>query len=353
MFKLKSGTRLLFLCIFSLLLLLLFLPFEIPYYLTFQSVVFPKAEWIVYKGEENGLHSSFINYLKDTPVDHFYQMKGQKDFTISFKENLSEEESILKNDTIAFITSAQSLEEINYAKSRILEFKTLLKADTSDIDKSVQKEYQKTYETSIRKYALQKRIYLRKKSLFAKNKISAEEYSEVFRLYESDSVDTEIDRLKYISLKTGLKNKDVKYILAQIKSYENKIKTINKNAGNLIVKSPITGAILNYFSTDTLLSAADLSMGVIKIPVESENRKHLNTGMNVLINDPLTGNSAEGRIKTFSREQKPGHNDFYYSASVIIPENKIPAGTLVECKIQIALYSPLKYLTVMVGNIFK
>ena len=112
----------------SLLIVVLLLPFQIPYKITVPGKVLPTKEWLVVKGTDGRLMTSLINHKAGVHENYAVRLFERGDAVqFSFNPNIVAGSSVSTNDTIGVIYSNESQKQLINLKNLQLQSYMLIK----------------------------------------------------------------------------------------------------------------------------------------------------------------------------------------------------------------------------------
>ncbi|MCD4683319.1 MAG: HlyD family secretion protein [Bacteroidales bacterium] len=310
--------------ILVLLIVVMFLPIKVPYSFEATALVFPSREWYFNKGQDD----SYVSELHDLKTNVIINLKGYKfergDIAeVYIKEGLKSGDFITQSDTIAYIHSY-------FIENEIIRLENLKDVELASLDANTVGQKQEQIDEQEKEVAfakqqlvLEEKNYNRQLKLFNDSVISLAEFEIFDNGYQLAEINVQIESSELLTLKTGRKPEEIKYIHQKINSYSREIETLNNLKQQYYIKSPISG-VVNFNSTlNGILTVSDTNQFMLKIPVKMYNIQYLD------------------RISAI-RFSIPGYNDKIDASFIDLDENvnlmsnqqMVIAKALIEGKIQ-------------------
>lgn len=342
----SKKTYIIYGVIFILIVILYFLPIEIPYSITVTGKVLPSREWIVSKSD-----GILITMLSDnkTGINRNYAVSEFiRGDAIQFvvDDDLVSGKPVSVNDTVGAIYSnevSRMIMELNgeleVAQKNLAMYETGEKPELVEEVES-RLAYMKKQAEENRKLAE------RRKAQYEKNLISEEEY-EIYRgAAELSEINVVMTEAQLRTVQTGVKQQEIEYAKAQINSLRNQLDILNQRHKNFTLLSQVTGIARRIASGDTLLIISDTSEYVAYMSIPFEDRNLLYRGQDISISFSTAESTPEARLLRVEHAVYNINGKQVTMAAAVINKNtkELVPGLMVKCKIECDPLSPREYI---------
>lgn len=281
--------------ILGFLLVLFFVPVDLPYIIKTSGKLLSANEWMITRGTDGRLLTNLIDNRtginKSLKINVFERGDAVQ---FKFSSSVNAGSSVLTNDTVATIYSSELEESLAELKGSILTEKASLASIGTGEKTSIINAAEQNIIYAETKVEEQINIVKRNKKLFEADLLSEEDYDISVSTLQLFYTNIAIAKEQLATVMSGAKEEQIKYIEAKIKSLEEQIDIVYDRAAAYNFISPIDGVVSRTFSQDTLLLVTDRSEYVVVIPVLFEELYRVKNGQNVEINishglDPING----------------------------------------------------------------
>lgn len=274
------------------LLIVLFVPFELPYNIESVAKLMPAKQWILSRGVDGDIQTSTINHLSG--INNSYQLtsfeRGES-MLLDISHNLKNGEVVQKGDTIAVIYSSSQQENLIQLSGELSVLKATLDVSMSGVKSTEIKESKERLEMSKSEYHKQMKIVERLGNLFQRELIAEEDYQTADDELNVLAKAVNVREAELESSLSGEKIEEVNMLKKQISAVESEITFLQKqkDAQSSII-APFSGRIERSFSNDTLLTLSNFDLGIAFIPVTLEESEYIGEGEKVTF---ITNNTTE------------------------------------------------------------
>ncbi len=334
--------------ILILLLVVMFLPINVPYSFEATALVYPSREWYLNKGQDD----SYVSELHDLKTNVIMNLKGYKfergDIAeVYIKEGLKSGDFITQDDTIAFIHSY-------FIENEIIQLENLKDVELATMNTSTVGQKQELIDEQKQEvhYAEQQQVlaeknYNRQLSLFNDSVISLAEFEIYETSFKLAKTNVEIEQSELNSLMTGEKQEDIRLIQQKIDSYTREIETLDKLKDQYYIKSPIDGVVNFKSALNGILTVSDTSQFLLKIPVKMYNIQYLDRISAIRFSIPGYNDKIDASFIDLDENVNLMSNQQMVIAKALIEgkARKIYPGMAVQCKVmcdEITIFEFLK-----------
>lgn len=338
-----------------IILLVLILPFKIPYSINSSGKLFPAKEWIISRGTDGRLITVLRNNASGISSDYSVSQFERGDaIQFAIRPNISAGDGIAKNDTIASIYSNEIERQFAELKGELETAKASLAAIESGEKQATVKEEEARLDYMKKQAEEQKKIYKRLETLYRKNLASQEEYEIAKGTADLNDINIKIAEAHLQSVQTGMKKEEIDLIKTQIQSLQKQIDILQKRFDHYTLISKISGVANSVLGSDTLLTISDTTEFVVIIPVKWEEKKYLSINQEVKLTIPDGGGSF---LASISRIDEKVHQ--LYGTQVVLVtavlEGKptgVTPGLIIECKIKCEAVRTISFMNRIFNSIF-
>lgn len=332
--------------IFILIVILYFLPIEIPYSITVTGKVLPSKEWIVSKSD-----GILITMLSDnkTGINRNYAVtESVRGDAIQFvvDDDLVSGEPVSLNDTVGAIYSNEVSRMIMELKGELEVAERTLEMYETGEKSGIVEEVESRLAYMKKQAEENKKLADRRKAQLDKNLISEEEYEIYKGAAELSEINVIMTEAQLRTVLTGVKPQEVAYAKAQIHSLKSQLDVLNQRNKNFTLRSQVTGIARRIASGDTLLIISDTSEYVAMMSIPFEDRDLLFRGQDVTISFPSAEVNPQARILRVEHAVYNINGKQVSLAIAVIAKNvkELVPGLMVECKIECDPVTPSEYV---------
>jgi len=326
----------------------LFLPIKVNYSFDATAIVYPTKEWYFSRGQDD----SYISELHDFRTNVISNLKGYKfergDIAeVDLKANLIAGDIISNTDTLAYIHSFDIESQIIQLESLIAVENAFLKASLAGEKRTLIDEAQQQLEYAKQQLLLEQKNYNRQLKLYSDSVISQAEFEIYQNAYYLAEINVQIAKNELLSIKTGNKSEDIKYIIEKIDSYKREIELLKKQKSQYFIVSPISGKLSFNNVLNGLVTVSDFSQFLLKIPVKVYNIQYLDRISGISFSIPGYDEEMEASFLDLDENVNLLPNQQMVIAKALVNENVqgIYAGMAVPCSVicdEITIFEFLK-----------
>lgn len=220
----------------------------------------------------------------------------------SLNSTLRVGQEIQKGEVLGTIQSAENrirfeelYGELNGAKANLDFLSTGQKA-------SIQEEALQFEQYAAAELAAFDPILKRKKDLFIKNIISAEELELANAQYKLLALKVSIAQANVKTVQTGVKLEETNVVKKQISDIETRLKTIRQKMADMIITAPVSGTMMGSIQESGIVSICKIDTVVVQIPVEERKLKYARHVSPIRVYIPASPERIyEGRINSIDK----------------------------------------------------
>jgi hypothetical protein len=331
---------------FLALLLIVVLPFRIPYSIKTFGKVFPQREWLVIQDPAGRVTTKLFNHkLQMVEQVSITEVQRGDALQLQFAPSLLSHSQIQIGDTVATLQSPDLTQAIRQLEGQLAQARALkLVYATGEKESLVQEARQQIQQAHVQAEE-QQRVAQRLQLLHEKELVSSQEYElglAMQRIYEADIA---MAQARLNSLQSGAKVEQLKLVQAQIDAISAELEGMRLKAAAYVLRSPIKGVCLHHFAADTLLSIAEEDSFIIAMPVKLKDRALVRTGQKMEIKAPTGGSVISAEIVYVNPllERLGAEQTFWVIARTANAPSLLP-GLFVTCEIECDPLSKLRFM---------
>lgn len=343
--KFKKYFGIIVLC--SVLGLLIFGPFKIPYSLKVYGKICPSKQWILEKGDNGQLIQKIINYETGL-IENYCVIQFDRGETgeFVFYSDVISINKIDKDDTIAVISSSELNERLIELKGELELAKANLTASRVGEKESIIQEYQNRLEQAKAEHEEQQNIWERIQKLYSNKLTSIEEYESAKNKLNLSLLNVSLSTSQLEAVQTGEKPEQIKLLHTQIEALQCELKTLEKRLESYTIRSPFNGRVSSKLASDTLLIISEISKNIALVPIQINKSEMIKTAKAIKLNSKEFNHSANGKLVSVNQEPKIIQGKSVVIASVLV-EDKFDQHTSVsiaECTFECEPVSLFEYI---------
>lgn len=276
---------------------------KLPESMSTYAEIFPRAKWMLIRGEDGELMIDFIHY--EQGGIHNYNMIGfERGESISFTFNSSvyNKNNVLQGDTIGTIYSSELSVNLLQLEGELEEKKAELRALISGEKESVISEMENKLRYAQAKVEEQAVLFKRTESLFKKEIISEQEYEEAEWELKQLEIERDICKAQLDNALSGSKPEELSLLRTAIASITEEMNLLKQRLESFTVLSPIDGFISRNYAKDTLITIVDIDKVMLAIPIKTGDRHIFEEGEVISLKFDEPDIQCSGRITGISNE---------------------------------------------------
>lgn len=268
--KLTPASMLYWLVSAGVLILLLLLPFRIPYTIKTIGKIQPHREWLVIRAADGQISTQLWNHesalVESMTVTQM--LRGDAaDFRLLADPRNSTQ--IAAGDTVGMLHSADMELSLISMESDLASAKaSLLVLETGEKQPLIE-EAQHQMEQSILLAQDHQRLLDRLTALHNNHLLSDQEFEQALASQKAHEAEIAIARSRLASLQTGAKHEEIALMKVGIHSLEREIAALRQKSAGWVLRSPLTGMRIHHFASDTLLAVAETDSFMLIMPLSS------------------------------------------------------------------------------------
>lgn len=315
------------------------------------SEVFPKAKWLLTRGNGGQIISHLIDYSSGHTTKYdLTQFERGEFISLKFNELNSSEKSINIGDTLISMRSSYVLDRLIDSQGELEVALANLKSQSSSEKEALIKEAESRIHYIDEKLNEQKILYDRTKQLFEKGLGSKQEYELQKWTYDLLEIEKKINAAQLDNLKTGVKPQEIAHLESQVNAARKRLNFIKERESQLTIVSPISGKVVSSFSPDTLLTIVDVNNVVLHAPVKVDHYTEFKVGQSVHAQFEQFHQSLVGEVISIDKEVKiiNGSQTVFISLLFANTSNQMLPGMLLKNKLFIKEITLFQYMKRMI-----
>jgi len=343
----RFNKRHILLLILFLIILVFILPFTIPYRFESMARLYPRQEWKLFHGAEEGFYSQINDYRSEATADmRHYRFERGDVARLEVRPGYPPETRVSMGDTLAYLQSWFIENEIlRLTNMRDVEVAALKAGETGEKPSMIEMMENK-HQQAIQALELAGSQLARQKILYEDSVIPASEYEIYENSYKLAEINVQVALKELESVKTGLKTADLDLIRERIATYQKEIDKFSSEKDQYNIISPIDGLLTYDPLLGGVLKVSDVDSFIIKIPVLYRNSIYLDHLSSVEFTLPGKRIKIRARFLGFIGQVSFTGKQQYIIAKAVIANNSpalIP-GMMINCRINCDRVSLFEYL---------
>ncbi len=268
-----------------ILILILLLPFEIPYSIKVLARIYPQQEWSLKRDPSGTFFSEMTNNMTGFKNEFTnYEFERGDIANIHINNNLQPNSFVRKGDTIAHISSLLLKEQIANLKNELQIEYANLEASKSGSKIADIKVIEEELDLARQKYNQTKRKFNRINTLFSDSIIPDETFETTEDNMKVAEIEVKILERRLTAAKTGQKPESINLIWAKINSLEQQIRHLQNRQLNYSIISPLSGMVDFNESNNDLIRISTAQKYIVSAPIKVGNRKYIDTNTRLDMN---------------------------------------------------------------------
>lgn len=289
------------LSVIAFLCFLIYLRF--PYKIQGPCYMSPYSEWSLLQPSPEILMTKFTFYnppiIKEMKL---FQFERPDFVSFSLNNALKTGEQLQKGEVLGVIQSTENEIRFEELNGDLNVTKANLDFLSTGQKKSIQAEAYQNVRYAEAELSAFEPVLERKKDLFSKELIKAEEFELAEAQHTLLKLKVSIARANFTSVQTGEKPEEIEVIRKRIADIENRLDTFEQKLSSQTICSPFNGVLTGPTNESSILTVCRQDTIVVQIPVEERKIQYLKTGMNVRIYIPSSiQDKVEGTIDSIDK----------------------------------------------------
>jgi len=251
-----------------IVLLVLIIPVNLPYYIPVQGKILAGQEWRMVKQDDGSLLISLRDNHNDLTKNFTaFQVERGDVFQFLLKENFINERYVNAGDTLGIVYSYEMFEDLKRIEGELAIARANLQVNLTGEKESIINQARDEYLLNVERAEVQSRILQRQSKLYSDALISSEEFEITRGMARISDLEAKVADAQLKALETGEKPEMIQMVESQIEAIENELLVVKKKLSSLALVTPISGEINTAFSLDTLLLVHDdVRLVLMQIP---------------------------------------------------------------------------------------
>jgi multidrug efflux pump subunit AcrA (membrane-fusion protein) len=323
------------------------LPVTVPYSITASGRILSKREWTVALSANRGLVTSFVERASGVTKQYSVAQFDRGDAVeFSLDSRICAGGTVRAGDTVGTVRSIETERELARLQGELTSAIATLRVTVTGEKQSVVEEAEQQLAYAKRQAETQKAIFERQKLLYERGLIAQQEYEIAERRASISAIDVSIAEARLQSVTTGAKKEQADYVRARISSLQREIDVLERQHKGYKLVAPLSGVVILFAASDTLLVVADTTEYVVMMAVRLRERSALVPQQRVTLVanevDYIPGAvllAVDKTIHSLNGEQ------VVFATAVLEHRTDEPLhGLFARCSIECASVSPLDYL---------
>ena len=333
--KLKKNPRLWIITATIIIVLIIFLPIEIPYNISVQGKIIAGEEWLIHKQNDGSIVVSHKNHEADFINNYTaYQIDRGDVFRFHLQESLAYERNVTAGDTLGLVYSYSLYQELMRLEGSLEVARSNLQVNLTGEKESIISQAQDEYLLNLERANVQKKILERQSKLYQDALVSSEEFEITRGMARISELEAKVADARLKSLQTGDKTEMIGMVQNEIQAIADEIDVLKSKLSRFALTTPLSGKISTVFSPDTLLMVHN-SERIILMPVPWTNYTEVSPDQSFKADIIPLNMSVSGKIIRISNyiDFVAGAQVFYAVGVLSGTDNNIPLNMITSCSI--------------------
>ncbi len=317
-------------------ILLIVVPFRIPYSISTTGKLLSDREWMIVRLTDGSISSQLINHGLNI-TEEIKVIQAQRGDAMIFRMNprALQSEQVNIGDSMAAVISPELEQNIIQLRGQLAQARSSLRVSASGEKPALIAEAQELVRQTQIQVEEQERVVNRLKELLDKNLVSSQEYERAYANLGVLKVSTAIAEARLSALRTGAKSEQMAYMQSQITALEKEMDAISHKAAGYVLRSPIRGVRLQASSMDTLLTVVAQDSFFVAMLAPWHDRTALRKGLTVELKSADGVNVAFARIARIDQTSQYLNNEpLFWITAAVQSASWLESGALVNCTIR-------------------
>ena len=325
----------------------LLLPFEVPYTISTVGKVIPAREWLLVRSDNGALGTLLRDNVRGTVASYDLHQFERGD-AVQFELNPALKSSMILavGDTIGRIYSNETRRRLAELSGRLAAANSTLSLHASGEKPAILAQARTQIERAEEQARLQRQEVQRLRQLYDRKLISASEIEAAQSLLQIFDADVEIARAGLEAVRTGAKPELLTLARTEAESHRMEIDVLTERLDMFTIRSPIAGVAVPSYGADTLLVLRDTSSFLVVMPLPWSEFRLLKKDQDVSIELPGLSGPLKGHVvslgDTFHRLQ--GRQVLLVMALLEPSSAGTISGALAACSIATGRVSLFEYV---------
>jgi len=349
-----KSSRIIWILIAAVIIFMV-LPITIPYNIEISGKLLPAKEWLLHKGTDGRLISEVKNNVKGNSQNYAVSIFERGDIiSFSLLPKIAGGFNLTKDDTVGFIHSTETQRNLTALRGQLETKQAELEMYRAGEKESLTAMARQELSAAQKNSELQHQIVERQKRLFEGNLVSQENYQIELTKSEILDADVQLARARLNSHLEGVKEEQIIFLQTQIQAVEQEIAVYQQHQARSAILSPVSGMIINTFSTELLLNVKDMNKLVLVSPVKLQNKNYISQEQQIELYIQGADSSVTADIISIGADiiDLNGNQVFLISAILDNSSRLLSAGLMIQGTLHCGQVSPLEYAGRFLNGLF-
>ncbi|MFN6943526.1 MAG: HlyD family secretion protein [Cytophagaceae bacterium] len=330
--------------IIVVVVIVLSLPFEVPYTVYSTGKVYTINEWVLGRSSDGRIVSMLKNNQTGTVNSYGGRDFLRQDaFDFVLDPNLGFRQYIEKGEVIGQLTSNELERLIIKLEGDLkVERGNLMVVSTGEKPETV-REAENALTLAKERFAIQEKLLQRTRKLYEDSLIAPQEYDIALNTYEMSRISVSLAQANLEKISTGEKPEEVIFSRHKIAALESQLANLKERMESFNITAPFSGylqhkkGISASVGMDVIVNILDTSAYVIVTPVQVKDLKYVQTGQPATLHLFNSSGKISGTVSNIDNTiQIVGGKQAVYVTCIIDKTNDeimpgIFAQTVIEC----------------------
>lgn len=329
------------------ILMLSFLPLDIPYSVQTLGKIAPYKKWMMVREAGGRITTICTDNLRGVVEDYQVMQVDNGDLThFKMYPAIIPGAHVSVGDTIAFTSSIETKRQLANLQGELAAEMAALDLYQAGMKSSVIHEAQQQLTYAETQAEQQKKQVARLRGLYKRNAVSEEEVELSENALRLQEIQIAVKKAQLNTAQTGAREQEVEWVYARIEAIKREISILEEKLENAIIKAPFSGFVSGSFSSDTLAVIHDTAHYVVAFPIAWHNRSHITQMQSIEITGVGLSSPQKGKIEYIGDTIWTVQGKPYFSVIVSIENfnTELAPGLVVNGEITYATLRPIEYL---------
>jgi hypothetical protein len=334
----------------SILLIALYVPFEVPYDALSIGKVLPAQEWKLLQDQTGHITSIVRDYRTGIAREMGgYQFQSGDITGLEVTVPKSETGAFIgAGDTVVRMYSSMQQQELLELNAQIDLYQSQLTAESTGEKSPIVQEAENKLYFARQDLTLKEKNYNISKSLYTDGVIAKTDFLQTENIYELAKIQVEIAQKNVETAQTGLKNESLDVTKNRIEGMQKRANLLRQKNLKLLIRSPFSGYVSPILLPGEMLTLQSSDEYIVQIPVKVQNLPFFNANTTIDVTDTKTNKTYPAKVLQIAPQVEvlDSRQVAVVLAALSLPGNgeRLSTGISASCVIHFGKVNQREYL---------
>ncbi len=335
------------LIILGILLLVLYIPFRLPYHAQSVGKVYPAQDWRLVQ-DQAGRISSVVRDYRTGAVQQMDAFQFEQGDISGLQFDLPPGGFLHLGDTVVRMYSTRQREEIQDIEAQLALYGAQLQAENTGDKPPIVQQAENQLHFAEQDVIWKDKNFRIQKPLYEQGLIALTEYQTVESALELAKIQVGIAQKNLETVRTGLKPESVQVTEAQLRGLRNRLDILRKKNLALVLRAPFEGFVTPALPPEELFVLQRSDEYFVQIPLKVEQLGYLRPGSSVSVTDIQTQRTYSARLlQTGTHVEVLDNRQVAILNAIVRPDSssqRFSTGLSARCNIEFDTVNQREYL---------